>query len=697
MPLRIPSVFTRSACVVFSFLLMSFPFEVSASDTASIFSAPLQEENGVPRRIRELPSAEPGIQQGWLVFFWANWCVPCKEELKLVLSKRESLKGYRLVAVNVDEPGDWSGARTTLRSMGWNTHSLRDPAGEQFYRIQPSGELPLTLQFSPSGEFVASFAAVDEALLGEFATQAEEWNGSVSSQSDTEAEISSVFSVSSRSHFRLRDAQPNAPEAKTIANSSSVGWSLKNWSLRVTLNNLWQSPQGGDFVHEDELGESYVEWRSELETWPLSWSARLGDSSVFLQSGQLLSVKHNAGANIADRLRGGAVQFSHPHVTLFLGVGRIENRLFPYVLDPAADVSELRPETTAGAAHIEVKLFESNENRLSLGVGVAQLKVAPLESAGLPSEENQQRVGLGFQAESSLLDLGAAGTQYERRYSGENAPEEPDMSDALLFEASLKFPFWTTPTFAMKWPVTAVRLHKVPLYVDQPVLVDDNGTPFSADSVKALRVAPQLNFGNERAWSLTPSWVLEQGFEADSGEKQQSWGTTLVFPRWGQKLAGGWRSYESPGVNERGDEWIADGTTELGTEYLSTQLLWKKLEAEPLLQPTAAAANESGRTIEGQRLRGTLGAQTAGLLNPWGLGKASLIYTRTEQWGTYVGRSGLQGKSLNSLRLGWSQSFVQLSVAYGREPGGIVCSGGACVQRPPLDGWEADVSLSASF
>src|SRR5579883_966717 len=64
--------------------------------------------------------------------FWALWCEPCKQELKVMSGVYDSLSkaGYTLVAICEDNQKSVAKVRSFVAAKGWNFPVLLDPDGE---------------------------------------------------------------------------------------------------------------------------------------------------------------------------------------------------------------------------------------------------------------------------------------------------------------------------------------------------------------------------------------------------------------------------------------------------------------------------------------------------------------------------------------------------------------------------------------
>ena len=70
-------------------------------------------------------------------YFWAMWCEPCKQELKVTSGTYDSLKqaGYTLVAICEDNQKSISKVRGFVSARGWDFPVLLDPNGEALRRL----------------------------------------------------------------------------------------------------------------------------------------------------------------------------------------------------------------------------------------------------------------------------------------------------------------------------------------------------------------------------------------------------------------------------------------------------------------------------------------------------------------------------------------------------------------------------------
>jgi peroxiredoxin len=69
--------------------------------------------------------------------FWALWCEPCKQELKVMSGVYDSLSkaGYTLVAICEDNQKSVAKVRSFVAAKGWNFPVLLDPDGNALRQL----------------------------------------------------------------------------------------------------------------------------------------------------------------------------------------------------------------------------------------------------------------------------------------------------------------------------------------------------------------------------------------------------------------------------------------------------------------------------------------------------------------------------------------------------------------------------------
>ena len=99
-----------------------------------------------------------------VVSVWATWCVPCREEMPLLinLTTRLSSKGVALVLISANDPDEEQAARRFLDSLHVKRKSYIKKTTEDQKFIDSidrkwSGALPATFVYDRSGKRVQSF------------------------------------------------------------------------------------------------------------------------------------------------------------------------------------------------------------------------------------------------------------------------------------------------------------------------------------------------------------------------------------------------------------------------------------------------------------------------------------------------------------------------------------------------------------
>lgn len=146
MSLRISIV---AFCALF---LASFAYgQTIKSKTAPEFS--LKDINGNKITLKDYYGEGPVY-----ISFWATWCKPCREELKIIqeLYQRYVECGFKVLAINTEGPKAGGKIKSFVKSNGWTFDILIDSDGEVFRRKYKGFALPYTVMTDPKGNIIFS-------------------------------------------------------------------------------------------------------------------------------------------------------------------------------------------------------------------------------------------------------------------------------------------------------------------------------------------------------------------------------------------------------------------------------------------------------------------------------------------------------------------------------------------------------------
>ncbi len=91
-------------------------------------------------------------KQKTLVSFWASWCEPCQEELKILNAYMElKREQWQIVSVNVDSGETSSAALKIQKKMKLKFPVILDSSSELFSKLNPSKTLPYSVVVNGSG------------------------------------------------------------------------------------------------------------------------------------------------------------------------------------------------------------------------------------------------------------------------------------------------------------------------------------------------------------------------------------------------------------------------------------------------------------------------------------------------------------------------------------------------------------------
>ena len=92
------------------------------------------------------------------ISFWATYCKPCLEELKIIEKYYEKYKdqGFRVFAIDMEGPKTQSKVKSLITSMGFKFDILLDNNGDVFRRKFKGSSTPYSFLVSPEGKIVFS-------------------------------------------------------------------------------------------------------------------------------------------------------------------------------------------------------------------------------------------------------------------------------------------------------------------------------------------------------------------------------------------------------------------------------------------------------------------------------------------------------------------------------------------------------------
>lgn len=92
------------------------------------------------------------------ISFWATWCKPCLEEMKILegLYEEYSDRGFRVFAINTEGARASGKVKSFVKSYGFTFDILIDRDGEVFRRKFKGFALPFSVMTDPQGQVIFS-------------------------------------------------------------------------------------------------------------------------------------------------------------------------------------------------------------------------------------------------------------------------------------------------------------------------------------------------------------------------------------------------------------------------------------------------------------------------------------------------------------------------------------------------------------
>lgn len=103
-----------------------------------------------------------------LISFWANWCVPCKKEIKAIRDNLKDWQGeidFDYVTISIDDSRSIAKARSYAKSQGWDFPSYLDPNSD-LKRAMNFQNIPYTIIIDKEGKVAYRHSGFSEG--GEF-------------------------------------------------------------------------------------------------------------------------------------------------------------------------------------------------------------------------------------------------------------------------------------------------------------------------------------------------------------------------------------------------------------------------------------------------------------------------------------------------------------------------------------------------
>ena len=636
-----------------------------AESYATAFTSVFKSADGRPATVKDVAPDKDG--RGYLVMFWASWCVPCKEELAFVTKNAEALKNWNIIAVNTDDAGGRVRADAILKTLNWPFPTLNDEAGTLFYQINPSGELPLALGFDPSGRLIEILRELKEPALEKL------------SATQFQAATQHGWEVSDQFHYIQRQLAHGTSDVG--ANTLGVKFFSEHWETGATHNLIRQRRDSavGWARFEDDIGPSYLQYQTRTSGGMMR--ARVGDDAVEWGKGQLLSARAIPGSDVNASLQGAHFSQNFGSYSLTASAGRVRQQLFGLLLDPTVDLTPEAPVETAFGGTLRKNIELDGDVSLFAavgGVGYRRESLNAISSSYLsPYEDRRAHLNLGVKTGTWGLDV--AKTRYFIKHS--QFPDQK-VSDSLQADGFLR----SSADAKFQLGLTFTEKHHAIPRTFTPVLTDYPASPLFSDGVRAFRLAPRA--GLEK-WSFEPQWIVEESNDKNDYEKQNTYVLAAYKPELEFKSILLYQRHGSTPLKYDADQAAAVVGSALSSSVTS-QVEYKTYKAKG--RPGNSAADQGGRSAALQ-----LGLKLDRVIGSAHYGKFLLSVTRTHQDGYYLTTSGIDKKELTGYRLNWALGGLELRVAACQEPGGFVCSGGVCAQRPPLNGFSIESDMHWNF
>ena len=587
-----------------------------------------------------------------LLLFWAAWCLPCKDELKTVIDQPRLTENFTVIAVNVDESSQWTKAQFFLSEIKWSKLALFDERGNFFYRSNPSGQLPYSMILDTDGNLLQSDQEFDLTKLNDLNVAVKE--------------NAAPWTFSANTKFRELDNLMGKLQSAAVG-SSRLTWSKSEWEVSAEYQILYQKNDASINQNknwEDQLGHSYLEWRTETSR------IHLGDAPVSWLKGELIYLQEVNNSTNPSLLSGLGTFYKINQWQFSALVGKIKTPLFSHEIDPTKDSSITLPheKLTAAQAVFSPTPSEDSTKKWTITAAAAQYKMDSNIDLGYPQVQEDQRWGLGtyIVAEDRGLDVNFSNYSILSPEQATDRVRSPHQWDAQIW---------------FKWgdvniPITFVESQNLPQRALQLTLVESPAIPLDGRLKTQWKIQPRISVNSHI--NIEPGFVNEDIQDQNNPSRQKTYSLNVTDEAKKLKM----QSVLQLSELDISSSSATDGAVLIGGPLpyeLTIQGLWKR--------HTGSLSGFSQNYVLGIPLN---------LLN-WNVSQLALNLQLTQQDQYYRGQSGIDRSQLWATELLWKNKSWSARLAHGTAPGGTVCANGICTQVAPLSGWHFDLSYSAQF
>lgn len=150
---------------------------------ASLFAFSTYAQSELPTTIiKDLKGASIPFNQTFeegkvtIVSFWANWCIPCKKEIKAIRDKMPQWKNeadFNYMTVSIDESKSTALVKSYIKSQGWDFPSYLDPNSD-LKRSLNFQNVPFTIIVDKNGKIAYMHTGFEEGGEDEVFAKAKE-------------------------------------------------------------------------------------------------------------------------------------------------------------------------------------------------------------------------------------------------------------------------------------------------------------------------------------------------------------------------------------------------------------------------------------------------------------------------------------------------------------------------------------------